>query len=203
MAKKKDEAPEAPVQSEEARNKILANSTAGRNTAIGQERETMLREQEGEEAPERESDGSTIPIVGGEPQGDYAATTPKEPTGAQAQPAIVSTNGTIPVNHVASPTGLVPVSAVEADPEAAAKRAQDHLTTADKQAIRAGYQKLSRNKVESMSPGELRAVASDRGYDIGDYAGSRATRKRFLDAQSKDSAFEGEDSETPPEQVDL
>lgn len=200
---KKDKAPEAPVQSEEARNKILANSTAGRNTAIGQEREALLKEQEGEDESERESDGSTIPIVGGEPQGDYAAVTPKEPTGAQAQPAIVSTNGTIPVNHVASPTGPIPVSAVETDPEAAAKRAEAHLTTADKQTIRAGYEKLSRNKVESMSPGDLRAVASDRGYDIGDYAGSRATRKRFLDAQNKDSAFEGGDSETTSDQVDL
>jgi hypothetical protein len=202
MTKKSAEAPEAPQQSEEARKKVLANSTAGRNTAIGQEREALLREESGEEVPERESDGSTIPIAGGEPKGDFAAVEAKEPIGAQAQPAIVSTNGTLPVNHVASPSGLVPVSAVEHDPQAAAKRAQDHLTAADKQTIRAGYEKISRNKAEMMSPGELRAVASDRGYDIGDYAGSRATRKRFLDAQSKDSAF-GSDEEVPSEPVDM
>jgi hypothetical protein len=179
-----NEAPEAPLQSEEARTAILQKSAAGRNTASGQAREDLARKDD--EKPDT-PEGSELPIVGGEPQPDHpsseGAITAK---GAQAQPAIIVSNGTIPVNHVSSPAGLVPVSAVAADPHQGARLVQDNLDAAEEQTLRSGNPKLSRAKIESMSAGDLRAVASDRGYDLGGYTGARQTRQRFLAAQKND-----------------
>lgn len=172
------------TQSDEVRERILANSTAGGDTAIGNARAAADKE-----IPEGEDRGSKAEIVGGEPQADYPAFSPAAPVGSQSQPALITTNGTLPVGHVASPSGLVPVSAVTSDPTHATQLIQDHLDEQEKQILRSGYEKLSRAKIESMSAGELRAVASDRGYDIGDYAGSRSTRQRFIKAQNEDEGL--------------
>lgn len=183
-ARKKDEAPETPLQSEEARNRILAQSSAGTTTAVGQARQDFINENSDEEKPEIPG-GSEIPIAGGEPQPDAAG--PTEPQGAQAAPAILATNGTLPVNQVPSPSGLVPVSAVVSDPVQGAKLVQESLDAAEKHLLRSGFEQLSRAKIESMNANDLRAVASDRGYDLGPHAGSRATRRRFILAQQKDA----------------
>lgn len=187
-AKKKDEHPDAPVQSEEVRNAILNKSTGGRGTAIG----TIREERDREDTPEGEDRGSTLPIAGTFDKGD--AIEGLEPQGAQTQPAILATNGTVPVNMVGSPSGPIPVSAVVGDPAQGAKLVQERLDQDEKEVLKTGYAKLSRAKVESMNANELRAVASDRGYDVGQN-GSRLTRQRFLEAQKNDKGFDSQSDE--------
>lgn len=184
MADDKKDLPDTPVQSEEVRNKIVRNSAAGGDTAIGNERRRLRQEEddEGFDGP----GGSEQPIAGGEPKADFPAFEASAPVGAQAQPANLTTNGSVPVNHVASPTGPIPVSAVTADPHRGAQLVQDNLDETERAVLRTGAKKLSRSQIESMSAGDLRAVAADRGYDIGEYAGTRSTRQRFIRAQQED-----------------
>lgn len=184
-------APETPTQSPEVRAAIINRSTAGGDTAIGNERRELNKNDEADQKSSTDDlpGGSTIPIVGGEPKPDYPQHDAPPAVGAQTQPANLSTNGTLPVGHVASPSGLVPVSAVTSDPHQGAKLVQENLNATQNEVLKSGNTKLSRAKIESMSAGELRAVASDRGYDIGDYAGARQTRSRFIKAQNDDEGL--------------
>lgn len=183
--KKKAGLPDTPIQDEEVRAKIIQNSAAGGDTAVGNERKRLLAEEDGEEFDG--PGGSEMEIAGGEPQPDAAPFTAPEPAGAQAQPSAFTTNGSLPVNMVASPSGLVPVSAVTADPAQGAQLVQDNLDITSKSVLRSGSEKLSRAKIESMTSGDLRAVAHDRGYDLGsDNTGSRTTRRAFIKAQQDD-----------------
>lgn len=190
---------DAPIQDEETRKKILQNSTAGGQTAVGRARDAHLGDQ-----AERIADlpgGSEIAFAGGDslPK-DFPDHKPGAPVGAQAQPANYTTNGSLPLNMVASPSGLVPASAVSVDPAIAAQRVQEGMDSLKAFTHRTGgYDRLSRAQIEGMSAGDLRAVASQRGYDIGEYAGSRATRKRFIAAQHADDDLEGEREAEPEE----
>lgn len=187
MAKKKDdETVETPLQSEAVRDAILQKSSAGQGTAIG----VIRANAEGKETPSGEARGSTVPIVGTFESGD--AWEGAKPQGAQAQPAILATNGTVPVNMIGTPSGPVPISAVTGDPAQGAKMIQERLDADEKEILKTGYAKLSRAKVASMNAAGLRAVASDRGYDVGQ-AGNRQTRARFLRAQAEDKNFESSD----------
>ncbi len=184
--KKKDtEVPETPVQSEEVRDAILQKSSAGIGTAIGQ-----LKIEKTREPIEGDDRGSKVPIVGTFDKGD--AIEGAEPQGAQTLPSIITVNGTVPVNMIGTPSGPVPVSAVESDPAKGAQLIQERLDADEKEILRTGYAKLSRSKVESMGGADLRAVASDRGYDVGQ-AGNRQTRARFLRLQAEDKNFESDE----------
>jgi hypothetical protein len=197
---KKHSGSDAPIQDDETRNKILANSTAGGQTAVGRAREAHLSDDQAKKIADLPG-GSELPIAGGDslPK-DFPDHTPGAPVGAQAQPANYTTNGSLPLNHVATPSGLVPASAVSADPAIAAQRVQDTMDAHKVAVLRTGSdQRISRAKIESMNAGDLRAVASQRGYDIGDYAGTRATRRRFIAAQNDDSELEGEPEAAPEE----
>lgn len=185
-----------PPQSEEARKQVLANSSAGGASAVGQARAHLLGEEQ-ERLDNLESRGSTQPIAGGdEIKADYPPHEGAKPIGAQAQPAAFTTNGSLPVNMVASPSGLVPAAAVTGDPEHAAQLVRDANEARDDHILRSGAKKLSRNQIEGMSALELRAVAHQRGYDIGEYAGSRTTRRRFIEAQGKDELTPSVEGET-------
>lgn len=190
---KKDSGSDAPIQDEATRNKILQNSTAGGQTAVGRAREAHLSDDQANKIADLPG-GSELPIAGGDslPK-DFPDHKPGAPVGAQAQPANYTTNGSLPLNMVASPSGLVPASAVSADPAIAAQRVQESMDSLKAHTHRTGgYDRLSRAQIETMSAGDLRAVASQRGYDIGEYAGSRATRKRFIVEQNKDDDLDGE-----------
>lgn len=183
--KKKESDPiDVPTQSKEVREAILNKSSAGLGTAIGVIR---AHELDGKEIPEGEDRGSTVPVAGTFDAGD--AWEGAKAQGAQTQPAILATNGTVPVNHIGSPSGPVPVSTVSGDPAQGAKMIQENFDKDEKELLRTGYAKLSRAKIESMTGAELRAVASDRGYDLGQ-AGNRQSRTRFRNAQDKDTNFE-------------
>lgn len=193
-ASSSEEAPESESpQSDEAREKVLAQSATGGGTATGQAREHFLGE-ETERIEGLKSRGSEVPIEGGDPQPD-AVQPGQPPRGNQAQPSAFVSNGSLPVNMVPSGSGLVPVSSVTSDPETAKELVDTAARARDEHILRSGFRKLSRAKVESMTAGELRAVASDRGYDIGEYGGNRITRQRFLEAQKKDEGLD-ESSET-------
>lgn len=199
MAKAKaPEVPETPVQSDEVRAKIMQNSAAGGDTAVGHERRRLQAIEDGEDEFDGPG-GSEIPIAGGEPQPDAPAFSAAEPIGAQAQPSNFTTNGSLPVNHVASPTGLVPVSTVAQDATQGAKLVQENLDQHERSVLRSGATKLSRAKIESMTAGDLRAVAHDRGYDLGpESTGTRSARRKFIAAQQADddAADDGEGGDT-------
>lgn len=183
-AKKTKELPETPLQSEELRAKIVANSAAGGESAIGNERKRLQQEEDDEkfDGP----GGSELPIAGGDPEPESPQHEAPAPRGAQAQPSNLTTNGSLPVNMVASPSGLVPVSAVTSDPHEAARLVKANLDMTEKAVLKSGADKLSRSKIESMTAGDLRAVAHDRGYDIGEGGGTRTVRRKFIALQQAD-----------------
>lgn len=192
--KKKKETGEstAPLQSEEAREKVIGSSTAGKGTAVGQAREHFLGN-ETERIENLESRGSTVEIAGGDPEPD-AVNPGQPPKGAQAQPSAFVSNGSIPVNMVPSGSGLVPVSSVTSDPEHATELVQRHQEEEDQFVLRTGAKKLSRNQIEGMTGADLRAVAQDRGYDLPE-GGTRTTRRNFIKAQNADEGLPNTEGE--------
>lgn len=193
-AKKKDTGLDAPIQSDEAREKVLGQVGTGGGTATGQARSHFLGDEK-ERIEGLESRGSTQEIAGGEPVADASGNDTQKPRGAQAQPSAFVSNGSLPVNMVASGSGPVPVSSVTSNPEDAARMAAESIKAHDDHVLRSGATKLSRAQIESMSGAELRAVASDRGYDLGEQGGNRTTRRRFIEAQNKDEVTpESEDA---------
>lgn len=98
-------------------------------------------------------------------------------TGAQLEPALIAKDGgSIPHAMVSSPTGMVPASAT-GDGAAALARYGAQLKKEHE------YDDLDEEKLLSMNKHEIRAVASDRGYKVGE-GSVRALTRRFLDAQA-------------------
>lgn len=181
------------VQSDEAREAILQRSSAGALSAVGVERDHRLGDAD-ERIKNLESRGVDQEIDGGEPEPDYPQHPGPAARGLGTKPANFVTNGTVPGTFVGSPSGPVPVSAVATSVEDANRKLAEARKQEEDAILRtSSQQKLSRAKVESMSGADLRAVASDRGYDIGDQVGSRATRRRFLAAQDKDESLSTSD----------
>lgn len=60
--------------------------------------------------------------------------------------------------------------------------------------LKSGHKKISRSTIESMIGADLRAVAHDRGYDIGQ-GGTRTSRLRFIAAQNADEPDPATDEE--------
>lgn len=183
-----------PVQSDEERRNVLAGATGGTGTATGQEKARLAAEDEGKAArPEGEDRGSKVPIAGGdEIVADASGNDVQKPIGAQAEPASFTSNGSLPLGNVATPGGLVPVSAVEASPEAATKRLEEAAATPQgKPRIAGEFDRVPRSVIENASAADLRAAASDRGWDLGSEAGARVTRARFLKMQNEKLGEEG------------
>jgi hypothetical protein len=139
--------------------------------------------------------GSTVPIAGGVPKGDWQS--PKA-VGAQKEPAKWATNGSVPVNSIPSPSGPVPVGAVAMTAEEGEKVVEAYEEGARGAFASAATTRLSEEQVARMSGAELRAVAHQRGYDL-ELAGTRVTRTRFLKLQEKAEDEELEDAEEADE----
>ncbi len=175
-----DEVEGAVLQLPAVREDILNRAPSGDSTATGREKAFLSGAQD---EARGEEEGSILEVIGGPEFGDFAPVDSMEPFGAQAAPANWATNGSLPVNQVASPSGPVPVSSLGLSPEDSLKK-----LTEQRDAQRPGgritskYQPLSRNQVERMSGSELRAVAHDRGYEMS-ATGNRSTRRSFLDKQ--------------------
>lgn len=182
------QAPDTPALPDDKREALIQSAQGG-NTATGKAQATLEDDNSGRVEENR---GSTQPIVGGEPQPTADA---PENVGMQTQPAAFTVNGSLPVAHVASPAGLVPVSTVAATPEEANKKLQEHYDSIQaKPRVHEGFKRVSRSQVANASAAELRAAAHDRGWDLGEEAGARVTRARFLAKQNEELGSE-EDSE--------
>jgi hypothetical protein len=187
---KKEEAPAFPSQSEETRENVLNHAPQGDGTATG----VALQDLRGEH-DERLKDlpgGSEQPIEGGDQiKPDYPPMKAAKPVGMQAEPAIYTSNGTLPVGHVPSPSGLVPAAAQGLTGKAAVDAVDNSLKSlADHAGRISSNTPLSDSKIESISAAELRAIGHTRGYDLGEYAGARTTRRRFREAQKNDKGLD-------------
>lgn len=187
--KEQKKAVELPEQSDEAREAALRRAPGG-TTATGLAAARLRAEENGEE--EESSEDQVPEIAGGDSiKGDYAPHTASKPTGAQAAKAAYTTTGTIPSGFGPSPSGPQPLAALAATPEEARKIAEDSYEAYEKQVVRADKPKeIDDLTLERMSGAELRAVAHDRGYDLGDVSGARSTRTRFRAAQEEDENLE-------------
>lgn len=153
----------------------------GRETATG----VALAEHE---IPEGEDRGSKIEIAGGAPKPDSER--PKN-SGAQTEPARFTSNGQIPHNNVGSPTGSVPVGALDLTVEEAEARVQATNDDHDAYVAQRGKRtKLAAETIHRLPAVEIRAIAEQRGYVLPEFAGTRATRTSFLKAQDEDTQIE-------------
>jgi hypothetical protein len=171
---------EIPTQSEEARRRALEGANPAARTATGQALEN-LSGAEDERIENLDNHGSDRPIAGGDALSpDYSPFTAAEPVGLQAQPAAFAGNGSLDPAMVASPTGLIPVSAVASDHKEAANRIQGHFDAVEAQ-LTGGALKvddLTDEQIDRLDGATLRAVAAQEGLDIGEN-GTRTARKRF------------------------
>lgn len=179
-----------PTQSEEDRQAELDRSAAATTTATGQAKSYFSGEEQ-ERIDSLDSRGSQVEIAG-TAKADFAAVEGAQPEGLQAEQAIFVVNGTVDPNTVASPTGPVPMSAVTSDFKRAQQLKETQLKTFSQNRSMRGIRPIEEDRVNTMTAAELRAVANDRGYDLGNQAGARATRMRFLRAQSKDENLQEE-----------
>lgn len=168
-------------------------AAGGSGTASGQE---AARRAEGtdDNIPQGKDRGSTndpgeVPGKTGDLVGD-----PHPPVGPQTEAAIFVPNGAIERNMVASPSGPVPVAAVTSSAEEAEKLIEKRNEDLSKQfkGFKRG-KRLSDVQINQMNGAELRAVATDRGYDISHSAGTRGTRAAFAQLQSEDDLLEEAD----------
>lgn len=123
---------------------------------------------------------------------------------AQSTPALFTTNGSLPFQHVASPSGPVPSGTI-VDPEARKRAVEMSQAAADPSKRRPrGHPFVDSGTLARMSRAEVRAVGSDRGYDIPERLGRRAMNERFLAQQAKDDYVqqpeEAEGTLNPPAQ---
>lgn len=147
------------------------------------------------ELPTGKDRGSTAPGAG------EATETGGKATGAQAEAAQFSTNGSLPNRRLPTPSGPVPASAIHKDKDAADKAVEQHEEEVATAAAGNGGQKISEATVGRLGKQELRAIAVTRGYDIPMEAGTRGTRNAFLKAQAEDKSLKSSEAgsvyETP------
>lgn len=119
---------------------------------------------------------------------------PGKASGAQLEPAAMTPQGAVPHNVIATGSGWMPAGIVARDTDEA--NAMGALTRAEsKRRLVRGSHSLTAEELLAMRPAEIRAVAADRGYDIG-AGGIRVTIQKFLKAQEEDQLLESEDKET-------
>lgn len=175
------EAGEYPVQTDEQRKAALSGVPSGQGSASGKER-ARLYDDTDKDIPSGDDGGSKVPIAGG----DSITAHEQVPVGGQAQPAIMTSNGSVPIGMVGSPGGPVPVGLVTSDHKEAVKLLQDQIDSshAGKGSVHEGFTRISRAQIEQASSASLRAAAHDRGWDIGE-GGARVTRARFITKQNE------------------
>lgn len=115
---------------------------------------------------------------------------------AQSTPALFTSNGSLPYQHVASPSGPVPANTI-ADPRARKQAIEMTQAAADPAKRRPrGHLRVTTDQLARMSRAEVNAVASDRGYDVPERLGRKALNERFLREQDADeSVRDPEESE--------
>jgi hypothetical protein len=167
---------------------VPATRAAGDATATGMQ---IQHESGKQNIPKGKEAGSQVPIVGGDPTPD--AEGPQKPRGLQAEPALFSSNGSIPHDMTASASGLVPMAMVAGDQKEAEKRidqrVEDHKRYVNRQPR---HRRLDDATVGRLSHAELRAIGEARGYEL-PQGGNRTTRAAFLRAQDADKGLAKEE----------
>lgn len=142
--------------------------------------------------PKGKDAGSPVPIQGKEPEPDFLGKGNK-PTGLQAEKALFVSNGSVPSDVVATPTGPQPIGAIATSPEHGEQLMKDHREQhqrfIDKTKAPARH-RLDEATIGRLTRAELKAIGDQRGYDIPD-AGTRATRAAFLRDQGNDKEITG------------
>lgn len=133
--------------------------------------------------------GKDIPEATREPvEGTQTAHNPDQPkpgqknSSAQTEPALrtrAGEGGTVPHAHVSSPTGMVPAKSAE---ELA--KYTENLKETVAGSVEDDFEELDEDTLMSMSKPNIRSVASDRGYKIGE-GGKRTLARNFLSEQRK------------------
>lgn len=129
------------------------------------------------------------PGVGAEEVGEDSGVNPGKAHGAQLEPALMTPSGSLPHAHIPSPSGPVPAGVI-ADrgtrEEALRRTIKQH--TDGRGRVRNSRFRLSDAEIERSSPAALRAIGSDRGYDMPD-GGRRAIQSAFRNAQKDDDSL--------------
>lgn len=174
----------APNQPAKDREDIISRSQAGTASATGYERQRTDPDTD-TDIPRGEDRGSKVAIEG-EPESDYPDMDYAKPQGAQAKPANMAVNGTVPVNMVPTPSGPVPIGATRSQAIPAKELVQSGIRRGAYSGKLEQGTKLSEDDVRKLDGPTLRAIAADRGYNVG-MGGTNAIRQQFLEAQEKDS----------------
>lgn len=149
----------------------------------------QIRAASGQEIPKGKEAGSQVPIDGGDPTPDHKG--PQKARGLQAEPALFVSNGSIPHQAVASPSGLVGPAAVASTPEEAKSmvdaRVEEHTAFVERTVTN---KHLDEPTLARLGRAELAAIGTQRGYDMPE-AGTRATRAAFARGQDADKTIEG------------
>lgn len=174
------------AQDDEVREKVLDRAPSGTGTATGKaksEREIPKGKDRGAKEPHDEG-ASPDYFEGG-----------KKPEGAQAEPARFTPTGSIRAGMVASPTGPVPASARARSSEEGEKLLERQKERERESVLgrEEGRGAVTEDQLNRMSASEIRAVAHDRGYDLGARGGRHRTRRAFLRAQEEDETLEDSD----------
>lgn len=142
-------------------------------------------------SPQREIIDTAIEPEG--VQGEDNLLNPGTNSDAQTKPALFTSNGSLPYGHVPSPGGPVPV-AVHTNPGAQ----QAGVDAMVEGAIRGPRmrRRVTQDHLDVMSKAEIRAVAHDRGYDVGTASGRGVLKSKFLEHQDKDQSVEEENDAT-------
>jgi len=192
--KDKSEDLDPNLQPEEVRERNLETAPRGTQTATGK---AIAAEDEADRIDSLEDRGGNEDLIGeAQEEGDYISGEASEPIGLQAEGAAYATNGSVPARMVASPTGLVPVSAVAGSPEAAeARLKQQRQAEVDAVKNRSGsLQEIPEDKIAAMNGAEARAILHDRGYmntNDSNQLSNRAARRELIKAQSADERIKG------------
>lgn len=139
------------------------------------------------------SSASAIAAAGSPPGEETAGAGPDIGGGnssAQTEPAIMTPSGSLPHGFVSSPSGPVPASA--AGGAAALVEYGKKLAAEGKAKGPRKHERLTEDRVRGLSKASIRAVATDRGYDLGPEAGRQAMASAFLKAQAADDYVEDE-----------
>lgn len=174
----------ATSKEKDASAQVPPTLATGAETATGR----ALDEAERDDVPQGAERGSQVEIEGGDPEPD--ALEGAAPQGAQTEPARFTSNGSLPINMVPSPSGSVPVGAVATSVEDGRKRVEEAQKSHDQTYMReTRNQRLSEATVGRIGRAELQAIGHTRGYEMDINAGTRKTRNDFLKFQDEDDTL--------------
>lgn len=136
-------------------------------------------------SPPRVAQGTEVEPEGVD--GEDNLLNPRKNSEAQTRPAVFTSNGSLPHGHVPTPGGPAPVGVL--GDKAAQQAGVDAMVQGALKGPRQ-RRRVTQDLLDTMSKAEIRAVASDRGYDVPDASGRGPLKSAFLKAQEDDDSVE-------------